>query len=337
MLQAKTSCAKKRDIGIQCERAPLCFQQFLNGSQQNFVHFTGVTKENFEVLYNVIGGDEICSLIKYNYDVSTPVKKFESLLPNRDRMFITLVRLRRGLPLRDLSYLFGISLKTASVIIYSWTRFMSERFRRYEPKMFVTKEHQDLTPNPLFEEFPNLRVILDSTDIEIQHPKHFGMQGNTWAPYKAENCIKYMIGIARSGAFIFVSQGIEGSASDNKIFMQSGILNKLKRNDAIMVDRGYDMEAELNARGIIVYSPSFLGKKRDHLTGREEISSKLLASRRIFVEMAMGKIWAFRLIRYQVPNKLIPVVDDLVFSAAFISNLAEEYVPNSHDNCDEDE
>jgi hypothetical protein len=104
-------------------------------------------------------------------------------------MFITLVRIRRGVPLVDLAYLFGISLKTASIITFTWTRFMAERFRRYEPRMFLTKEQQEEKPNPLFDNFPNLRVILDSTDVRIQHPKDFRFQANTWSSYKTENCL----------------------------------------------------------------------------------------------------------------------------------------------------
>ncbi|XP_052131100.1 uncharacterized protein LOC113217046 [Frankliniella occidentalis] len=330
-----------RSIGIQCQRAPIAFYQCWRLSEKKFRFLTGVTQDNFEVLYQFLGGDEMAQILKYySYKKKTPTKPISSFLEPRDRLFMTLLRLRRGVPIVDLSHLFGIGVGSACAICYTWTRVMSLQFQRFQRDLFVTCEVQDTDPNPLFEKFPNLRVIVDATEFKIQRPFHFQMQSNTYSEYKGANTLKYVIGISRSGAISFVSKGYEGSCSDKHMIRECGFLDLLQEDDGVMVDRGFDIEPELNKIKCHLYMPPFKGKRK-HVTAREEMKSKAITSVRAFVEIANSRIRDFRLIRGVIPMKLLPVMDDLVLIACMLTNMGEVYVPqkdnnNNNSNADEE-
>lgn len=83
-----------------------------------FKFYTGLSPETFEILYQMLGGDSELNL-KYHFLPNTPKKERESEHTKRDKMFMTLMRLRRGLPLVDLSLLFNLSAATLGTIFYS--------------------------------------------------------------------------------------------------------------------------------------------------------------------------------------------------------------------------
>lgn len=49
-----------------------------------------------------------------------------------------------------------------------------------------------------------------------------------------------------------------GKASDKFIFNDSGILNQLESGDSVMVDRGFHVDAECEARNVRVIRPAFI-------------------------------------------------------------------------------
>ena len=75
------------------------------------------------------------------------------------------------------------------------------------------------------------------------------------------------MGIAPSGAVIFVSQLYDGSISDKEIVNRSGFLkNELwSDGDSVTADRGFTIHDELAPVRLSLNIPAFLGG-RDYLT-----------------------------------------------------------------------
>ena len=105
------------------------------------------------------------------------------------------------------------------------------------------------------------------------------------------------MGIAPSGAVIFVSQLHDGSISDREIVNRSGFLKKELRSNgnSVMADRGVTVHDELDRVGVSLNIPPFLGG-RDYLTKAEVKASQTIASVRIHVERAIQRIKTYSII-----------------------------------------
>ena len=68
-----------------------------------------------------------------------------------------------------------------------------------------------------------------------------------------------LVGIAPGGGFTFVSSLLPGSTSDKEIMSKSGVLHPRlwKKSDAIMADRGFTIQTDVEPLGIELIIPAF--------------------------------------------------------------------------------
>jgi len=109
--------------------------------QKEFRRITGVSQGNFEALYSFLGGDEVCGRLKYKYSRGTP-KALKSSLKPRDRLLMTLLRLRRGFSIEDLALFFEVSISTVSTVFYVWAQFLYRQFKKIQREMFTSRHDQ---------------------------------------------------------------------------------------------------------------------------------------------------------------------------------------------------
>ena len=85
-----------------------------------------------------------------------------------DELFATLVRLRLGLPSKDCARRFGIAESTFSVIFNTWVILLAQQLELIcsMPSSDKTSEYQA----PCFDNFSNVRIVLDCTEIFSQTP-----------------------------------------------------------------------------------------------------------------------------------------------------------------------
>ncbi len=134
---------RHRSVRIQCNRSFLSYDLCKKLTKKEFMFYTGVTQTVLEIIYSCIGRGEVCNKLKYEYRNPTP--KTEQSYPDltfKDKMLLTLLRLRRGLPLADLKIVFIISTTHASRVAYTWIRFLSLQLsqlqtcsHQHQPKM----------------------------------------------------------------------------------------------------------------------------------------------------------------------------------------------------------
>jgi hypothetical protein len=235
----------------------------LKSDPAKFKYFTGMRLYYFEALYKYLNPNIIKNLkYKNNNNVSTPKKDRKSKLSDKDLLVLTLMRLRRGYSEDELAYFFKTSQQYVSVILYTWLQFLYVSFLPLKQGMFVTKEQIKSQKLPYcFKFFKNIRVVLDCTEFKIEHPSNFGQQGNTYSQYKSDNTHKVLLGIIPKGSFCFVSDCYEGSISDKELFFDCGIVDMLRPHDLLLVDRGFDIQAEMHTYNVTVKISPFLKKQ----------------------------------------------------------------------------
>lgn len=296
-----------------------------------FKFYTGISYALFESIWGLLG-DPKYKLSYWNRDnmdtEKTPTKKTGPArkVQPKDEFFLTLVRLRLGCLHEDLAYRFGISSSHVSTIVITWIQFLFKSFKEIEPLFFPSlKEIPKCTIPRCFKKFKNIRVIIDCTEIFTQQSADFRKQGNMYSNYKSNSTVKFLIGILPNGTICFISDGFEGSISDNEIVRQSGFLDKINPKDMVLADRGFLIKEDLMKKKAYLNIPPFLGN-RNRFTDVEEAKTKAIAKCRIHVERAIEKMKKFRIIKHTVPLSLTPMVSQMTFVIGMLVNFQQPLV-----------
>jgi hypothetical protein len=84
---------------------------------------------------------------------------------------------------------FNLSQTTVSRIVISWTRFIYSVISSIN--IWPTKEQIEKSlPFEMKKNYPNVRVIVDCTEFEIEQPNNPQAQQDTWSTYKNMNTAK---------------------------------------------------------------------------------------------------------------------------------------------------
>ena len=136
--------------------------------------------------------------------------------------------------------------------------------------------------------FPNVVIVIDCTELEMEKPSALNNQSACYSSYKSRTTMKVLVGITPSGVFSFISELFPGSTSDQEIVKQSNFLNILSPGDSVMADKGFNIRDELASIGAILEEPSFL-KSNTQFTEAEINYNKAIASLHIHVEREMER------------------------------------------------
>jgi len=122
---------------------------------------------------------------------STPTKDRQRptriTLPLIDQMFAVLVRLRLGLLLNDIADRFSIPVSSFSNMFTTWICLMYEELKLIN--IFPTRQLVSLNTPKSFKSFPNIRIIIDCTEIFIQRSSSLVNQNLTFSNYKHHNTL----------------------------------------------------------------------------------------------------------------------------------------------------
>ena len=218
-------------------------------------------------------------------------------LSSLTELFIVLVRLKVGLFVRDLVDRFGISVAHFSKVFCTWINFLYLEL----PQLFPFPSQESVRKNmpQQFALYPTTRVIIDCTEVFVEVPSSMLAQSQTWSNYKHHNTFKVLVGISPNGQVIFVSKLWGGRVSDKCITEKSGLLQYLKPGDNIMADRGFEITSILPP-GVGLNIPPFKGT-RAQLTAEEATETVHIASVRIHVERAIGRIKNYHILDDTLP------------------------------------
>ncbi|KAK7486286.1 hypothetical protein BaRGS_00022456 [Batillaria attramentaria] len=212
-----------------------------------------------------------------------------------DQFLMTLMHLKLGLVLADLSFRFKVSRATCSRIINKWIDYMYVylSFLTYWP----TRQQVDNTmPSDFQDMFPRTRVVIDCTELFTETPKSLVEQSMMYSHYKTHMAWKALIGVTPNGVVSFVSDLWGGSISDKQIVRKSEILRLCEKGDAIMADKGFLISDLTTPLQIELITPPKKARSKQ-MSKRDTTLTRRVANCRIHVERHMERLKNFRVLQ----------------------------------------
>lgn len=178
------------------------------------------------------------------------------------------------------------------------------------------------------EKFPTTFAIIDGSEIFIETPTDLHMQSSTWSQYKHHNTAKFLVACTSNGSISYVSPLYVGSISDVELTRICGFLTKLedKPGISIMADRGFTVKDMLEKLGIELNIPPFM-EGRQQLPSEEIEAGRKIASLRIHIERAIGRIKTYQILTSTIPLSMARLSNQIVCICAFLSNFHPALVP----------
>ena len=236
-----------------------------------------------------------------------------------DEIFMFLVRLKLGHFEKDLADRFNLHISSISRKVITWANYLY--FVLGSQAIWPARDDvQKRMPNSFRKLYPSTRVIIDCTEVHVQTPSSLLLQSQLYSSYRSNTTLKGLIGIAPHGAVIFVSSLYTGSISDKEITRCCGILDLLEEGDAVMADKGFNIENILHGKGVSLTIPPFLQKKQQ-FSADEVKETKTIAKLRIHVERAIRRIKEFHFFDSDVQLSMLGTVNQLYTVACLLTNF----------------
>ncbi|XP_052235874.1 uncharacterized protein LOC127847777 [Dreissena polymorpha] len=243
-----------------------------------------------------------------------------------EELFLTLVRLRKGLPEKVIADLYNLSEGHISKIVNTWILFLFDRLRCL-PIWPSHEQVRKTMPISFRTDYPDTRVIIDCTEIFIEQPSASVCQRETFSSYKHHNTAKGLVGIAPSGQITFISSLYAGRCSDKKIVRHCGLYDILEEGDSVMADKGFDIEEDLKERNLSLTIPPFL-ENQAQFTSQQLAATRNIAAVRVHVERAIRKVKEFEILRHTVPISLCPMLEKIWTVCAHLANFTGSLFKN---------
>ena len=248
---------------------------------------TGLPKKVFWILANYAA--RFRDSVNYYYGWKVEGVKFE------DQFLITLMKLRQNYTNLHLAQLFSCSETTISNIVLTFLHLLHYILFKDLMATFPSRNKNKTCSPSSFLPFPNCRIVIDCTDVEIAIPKMMNLQRATYSSYRSMNSLKALVGVAPNGAITYISKLYPGSVSDKKIVEGCGILTHFLAGDLILADKGFLIE-DIVPIGVSVNIPLFLQHRK--FTRSEASATKEIAKCRIHVERANARLKDFKILSF---------------------------------------
>ena len=243
-----------------------------------------------------------------------------------NQFFLVLVKLKLNLKIKDLAYRFGLSPSQTSRYITTWICLLYQHLKEINWMPSVDQVMGTL-PTVFREKFPSTYAIIDGSEVFMETPSDLVMQSSTWSQYKQHNTCKFLVACTPNGAICFVSPVYVGSISDVQLTRESGFLDAMKDKPgvSIMADKGFTVEGLLKEIDVGLNIPAFLHDKQ--FSEADVNKGRKIASVRIHIERAIGRIKTFQILKGTIPISLARLTNQIIFVCAFLTNFLPALVP----------
>lgn len=285
--------------------------------------YTGIPNSYlFETLYSLF------SEITLNYVYGWTV----GIIPKKDQLLLTLMKLRVNLLNVDLACRFNCSRTTIAQVISTWILALHEILFLQLLKDIPSREKNKLCMPSCFSTFTNCRIVLDCTEVKCDRPTSMDKQRLTYSSYKHQNTFKGLIGVAPNGVVTFVSELYPGSTSDKKIVEDCDILNQMVAGDLILADKGFLIK-DLLPNGVSLNIPPFLTTAQ--FTDQQVIQTRTIARARIHVERAIRRVKCFSIL-HSIPKSLASQASNIFQVCGALTNFQFPLIAEVTDSYESD-
>ena len=257
-------------------------------------------------------------------------------LSSIDQLLLTLMKLKLNLRNKDIGFRFGISESLVSRYVCTWVCFLYHQLKEIEwtPS---TQQVAATLPHAFQEKYPTTFAIIDGSEIFLET---LHLQSSTWSSYKQHNTAKFLVACTPNGVISYISPLYVGSISDVQLTCVSGFLKTLegKEGISIMADRGFTIKKQLSEIGVHLNIPPFLDG-RAQLPAEEVKKGRGIASLRIHVERAIGRIKQFSILKGTYPLSMVRLLNQVLCVCAWLTNfqpaliaLPLEPIEDDHDH-----
>ncbi|KAJ1522441.1 hypothetical protein ONE63_001631 [Megalurothrips usitatus] len=305
--RASKRTARMRDVGIQVSDEEVSFVSNLLTSDRRLVSATGIHSIR---LLNVLTqcADEIAS--------ESPLKKFS--LGTRDRIILTMMKIKLNVSFCALAAIFDLSnSQTCANYFYDTVIILSKVLK----SMITWADKEDILKNmpKCFNNYKSTRAILDGYEVTVEKPKCIKCRIRLYSQYKKNFTAKVMMVCAPSGLITLCAASFGGRASDKVVTKHTGVYNLCDLGDALMVDKGFNIDDECKENFIKLIRPPFQRNKK--YSKSESVECAKIARARVHVERVIQRVREFALLRGKIPWIICPYIDSLVIIASGLVNL----------------
>lgn len=258
---------------------------------------------------------------------STGVRSRKRKLSPLNQFFMTLTKLKLNLRNKDIAYRFGISESLVSRYLTTWICFLYQQLKEINWMPDVNQVVATL-PTSFRDRYHTTYAIIDATEIFLETPSDLHLQSSTWSSYKSHNTGKILVGCTPNGAISYVSPLFVGSVSDVELTRVSGFLDKLegKHGISVMADRGFTIKDMLSKIGVELNIPPFL-EDRSQLPQDDIRKTRHIASLRIHIERAIGRIKKFAILQGNFSLSMSRLANQIVCVCAWLTNFHPALLP----------
>lgn len=264
------------------------------------------------------------------------LKKHEEIKTHntKEQLFMVLVRLRTGMPTKEICRNFAIPMSTFSRLFSTWI-LMLERLLT-DITGFPSLSDIQCNISHHFRRYPNTRIILDTTEIRIQKPSGVYAQRQTFSNCKHANTMKCLVGATPDCFVGFVSALYGGGTSDREIVQQSGVLDLLEPGDGVMVDKGFKVE-DLLPRGVSLHIPPFRITGEAQMSGKDVEETRHIAIARVHIERVIRRIKEFHILDKPFPINMLDLADAIFTTCAYLSNFRGPLINKDKETIEDEE
>jgi len=182
---------------------------------------------------------------------------------------------------------------------------------------------------------PSSIIIIDGTGVKTQVPSAFkGIQSQMYSDYKSSTTLKALIGCDPNGCLMFVFELYTGSISDKALTEQCGFYDGLKTmksagyvkdGDAIMVDKGFNIDKEISSLSLKLNIPPFAYVSRQMSPSQIYLTNKI-AKHRVYVERLKCKVKTYKILSHCIPTSHFDKVNEIFSVCCHLTLFKDVFV-----------
>jgi len=293
-------------IGIQVSHS---FFNYIK-SNDNLYTMTGIP--NFKIL----------KMLENLIRLTVPEKIIQSFkkLSLQERIIMTFIKLKCNLKYRVLCVMFQVfTEENCRKIVLSVIDILckSLKYAIHWPSREEIRKNIPLC----FNEFTDVRAVIDVIELSIQKPKKLCCQIASYSSYKGTYTVRFMTAVSPGGLITFISKPFMGRTSDKAIFTMSDFIKLFEIGDAVMTDKGFLIDDVCFKHNVKLIRPPFLSKKVQ-FSKEEAILNAKIARARVHIERSNQRLKEFSILSTKVPSYLVPRIEQIFTIICAVVNLS---------------